>query len=132
MIALRRDEPHWLLNDGDAKVYGQAVSNALRHVPIKVAQKSLDFGMLFIVACQFEFPRIVLSTQMTRARGQRRSPGGPAQVFQFTRPPPPPPASPPGGASPHVPGGEVPLNGSAAASPDMTYEPEPDTPTVGP
>src|SRR5215472_10316607 len=31
-IAFARREPHWQLNDADAKAYGQALANALRHI----------------------------------------------------------------------------------------------------
>lgn len=139
MIAMRRDEPHWLLNDGDARQYGQALQNALRHIPITRAQKTLDFAMLVIAAGQFEIPRVYLSAQLARQRAAQAHRGGPAPVFQF-RPPPSPasPPSPPGGPSPQSsPAGGT--GGGAAARAngqgvplDMTYEPEADEPHIGP
>jgi hypothetical protein len=137
MIAMRLDQPHWMLNDPDAKAYGQALSNALRHIPIKVAQKSIDFFMLAVAIGQFEVPRMYLSAQIARARatqGRRGGPPGPggATVFQFKPPPQGSPSPPPsGGGAPGNGAANGAANGSAPAA-DMTYEPEPDTPRFGP
>lgn len=128
MIALRRDEPHWMLNDADARVYGQALQNALRHIPIQRAQKTLDFAMLVVAACQFEIPRIYMSNQITKARRQGVRP---AAVFPFRQPSPSPAGSPPpagaGGASSAGNGAS-----GARAQEDMTIEPEFDEPRFGP
>jgi hypothetical protein len=104
IIAMQRNEPHWLLSDDDAKRYGAALANALRHMPIKAAQKTIDYATLVMVAFVMETPRVVRSIQIARAPKPPRSP---AQVFQFVNPNAPPPpatsASPPsaeGGASP--------------------------------
>jgi hypothetical protein len=82
---MRRNEPHWLLTDADARTYGQALQNALRHIPIGVAQKTVDFTALFICALNFESPRIYQSMANARARRTRSSsseqPAAP--VFQF-------------------------------------------------
>jgi hypothetical protein len=120
VIAFQRSEPHWLINDDDAKRYGTALGNALRHLPIKVAQKSIDYGALVVVAFAIETPRVVRSLQLARqpAPPQR----GPAQVFQFhPNPQPsqpqaaatPPPASPTGQAS-----------GGSGPPPDFADEPD--------
>ena len=45
VLAMRRG-PHWLLNDPDAKAYGLALANALRHLPVSMAQKYVDFAAL--------------------------------------------------------------------------------------
>lgn len=137
LIALKRDEPHWLLNDADAKSYGQALSNALRHIPIAAAQKTLDFSMLVIVAWGHEIPRIYLSSQLAKARraSARQQAGG--QVFQFRQPQPPPSTAAPPGSAPGLsnppPGGASAASANGQAPPsDMTYEPEADVPTMGP
>jgi hypothetical protein len=100
VIAFQRAEPHWLLSDDDAKRYGTALGNALRHLPIKAAQKTIDYTALVFVAFAIETPRIVRSTQLARqpARAPQR---GPAQVFQFHNPnaqAPPAATSPPAGS----------------------------------
>ena len=66
IIALRRQEPHWLLNDADAKRYGQALANALRHLPVKAAQKTIDFTVLAFIVFEMESPRIALSGLRSR------------------------------------------------------------------
>jgi hypothetical protein len=94
-------QPHWFVNDDDAKRYGQAMANAARHFPMKATQKAIDVSMLMIVAFSIEAPRIGISIQLAR-RGQPPQPRRPpAQVFQFVHPnqgspnaPPPPATSP--------------------------------------
>jgi hypothetical protein len=90
IIAMQRNEPHWLLNDDDAKRYGTALANALRHMPIKAAQKTIDYSTLVMVAFVMETPRIVRSVQLARAPKQQFRPQ--AVVYPFA---PPQPASPP-------------------------------------
>jgi hypothetical protein len=148
---MRRQERHWLLTDQDARTYAVAMQNALRHIPITVTQKYVDFAAAFIVAAQMEIPRIYMSAELARARaaamrGQR--PAG--TVFEFYPPGTPPPAAPappnpqqppPGGAGANGAAGpamgahrNTSFDGSPAAAPaaDMTYEPEPDIPRFGP
>jgi hypothetical protein len=93
IIAMQRNEPHWMLNDEDAKRYGTALGNALRHMPIKAAQKTIDYASLVIVAFAIETPRIGRSIQLARA--PKPASRGPAQVFQFVSPSQPSPANPP-------------------------------------
>jgi hypothetical protein len=96
IIAMQRNEPHWMLNDDDAKRYGTALGAALRHMPIKAAQKTIDYASLAIVAFAIETPRIGRSIQLARA--PKPASRGPAQVFQFVSPSPSP-ANPPPAAS---------------------------------
>ena len=105
IIAFQRAEPHWMLNDPDAARYALAMSNAMRHLPIKVAQKAVDYTAFAMVAFSIESPRIVRSAQLAGAKG-KPAPRGPAQVFQFTGGPGGPggPAAAPGGP-PGGPGG---------------------------
>jgi hypothetical protein len=104
---------HWLLSDDDAKRYGTALANALRHIPIKAAQKTIDYSTLFMVAFVIETPRIVRSIQIARApKAPNR---GPAQVFQFVQPQPS--AAPTTPASPTV-------AGSGQAPPDVAEGPQ--------
>lgn len=115
-----RRGPHWLLSDPDAKAYGTALSNALRHLPITAAQKTIDFAALGIAVMAYELPRVGIDMQL-RAQRQaqaqaRRQPQGPAQVFQF-RPNSPPPQS----ATPQQPVQPPVVDGFAS---DMTYEPD--------
>ena len=94
IIAMQRSEAHWMLSDDDAKRYGTALANALRHMPVRVAQKYVDYSTLVMVAFVMETPRVVRSIQIARAPKQPQR--GPAQVFQFVQPQPQPqPASPP-------------------------------------
>ena len=105
-----RRGPHWLLSDPDAKAYGLALANALRHLPVTMAQKWVDFTALGLAVFAYEGPRIAIDAQLRRERqAASRRPQPMGQVFQF-RPnsepagPPPPPPQP--------------------AMGDMTYEPE--------
>jgi hypothetical protein len=119
VIAMQRSEPHWLLNDADAKRYGQALANAARHFPVRATQKAIDLSALIFCAVQMETPRFVISRQLAAQRA-KGPPRGPAQVFQFNGRPTPPPsatASPPpsqgdaGGGSPIM--ADAPLDPSA-------------------
>ena len=95
---MQRSEPHWLLSDADAQRYGAALANALRHMPIKAAQKTIDYSTLVMVAFVMETPRVVRSVQLARQANAPRQPQrGPAQVFQFHPPSQPSPtaATPP-------------------------------------
>jgi hypothetical protein len=86
IVAMQRSEPHWMLSDDDAKRYGQALANALRHMPVRVAQKYVDYSTLIMVAFVMETPRIGMSWKLAR---QPKTPQrGPAQVFQFVQPTP--------------------------------------------
>jgi len=128
-----RRGPHWLLSDQDAKQYGLALSNALRHLPVTMAQKWVDFSALALAVVAYEGPRIGEDIRLRQARARPPAARGPAQVFQF-RPSTPPSA--PGGVSglasgqatsPN--GGGVPPPGNGVVPPqgppgDMTYEPE--------
>lgn len=113
LIALRRNEQHWLLSEADAKTYGAAVANAARHLPIGATQKALDFAALAICTINIETPRVYASVRNSRARRAARdgqSPqGGGATVFQF-RPPPPNSPPPPAPSAP----GPVPPDGAGA------------------
>ncbi|PWT78037.1 MAG: hypothetical protein C5B60_01780 [Chloroflexi bacterium] len=112
---MRRNEPHWLLSDDDAKVYGDHLQKALRHMPLGATQKSLDFAMLFICAVNFEAPRIYQSRRNSRAnRARQANPAG-ATVFQFRPHPQAASAPPPVTPDPQQPVGggvEGPLPGS--------------------
>jgi hypothetical protein len=108
IIAMQRSEPHWMLSDADALRYGTALANALRHMPIKAAQKTIDYSTLVMVAFVMETPRIVRSVQLSRVPKPPAN-RGPAQVFQFhapqqtpTAPTTPPPTSVSGQAPPDV------------------------------
>lgn len=101
---MRRNEQHWLLNDADARTYGTAIANAMRHLPIGATQKAIDFSALLICAINMETPRVYQSMRTARARRHQQqqqteteAPGG-ATVYAFTRPssPPPQPAPPAG------------------------------------
>jgi hypothetical protein len=78
-------QPHWFLNDADARRYGQAMANAARHFPLHTTQKALDVTMLIVTAFSIDAPRIMLSMQLAR-QPQRQQQRGPAQVFQFVNP----------------------------------------------
>jgi hypothetical protein len=95
IVALQRNEPHWLLSDADAKRYGTALSNALRHFPVRAAQKSLDFMVLAFVCFEMETPRIAKSSMLYRQMHEPARPS--ATVYPFASPQPPRPGS---GASP--------------------------------
>ena len=110
---MQRNEPHWLLSEADANRYGAALSNALRHMPIRAAQKTIDYSTLVMVMFVMETPRVVRSIQLARAP---KSPNrGPAQVFQFH--PPQASQSPAAPTTPPSPGG----NGQAP--PDVAEGP---------
>lgn len=104
VLAQLRGEPHWMLNDADARQYGAAFAAAMRHVPIQAAQKTIDFTTLAIVAFAMEAPRVGRSIQLARAREAAASkPRGPAQVFPFANPAPTgsaPQAAGPSGSTP--------------------------------
>jgi hypothetical protein len=119
IIAMQRNEPHWLLSDADALRYGTALANALRHMPIKAAQKTIDYSTLVMVAFVMETPRIGMSWKL--ARQPKAPPRGPAQVFQFVQPTSPPPAaSATPGASPASSGGTGEPPPIADGPPDLT------------
>ena len=99
-IAFLRQEPHWNLNEADARKLGTALGNALRHMPIKAAQKTIDYATLGFVLFVIETPRVIRSAQLARA--PKQAPRAPAQVFQFV-PNPPSPASPPPSSAPQPP-----------------------------
>ena len=126
VIAMRRG-PHWLLSDQDARQYGLALSNALRHLPVTMAQKWIDFSALALAVVAYEGPRIGEDIRLRQARGRPAAARGPAQVFQF-RPSAPSPPSPSGSQGPVTSNG-VPPPGNGVVPPtgppgDMTYEPE--------
>lgn len=111
--------PHWLLSDPDAKAYGLALSNALRHLPVTMAQKYVDFTALGIAIIAYEGPRVHMDMQLRAQRGAAARPrSGPAQVFQFSPRPTPSPQPP-----------QEPANGATeppTVDMPMTYEPEMD------
>jgi hypothetical protein len=97
-IAYRRG-PHWLLNDGDAKAYGTALSNAMRHLPITVGQKYFDFAVLGMAVMNYEGARLAVDLQLRQRARQGASAGPGAVVYPFPQRPPSPggepaPASP--------------------------------------
>ena len=99
IIAMQRNELHWLLSDDDAKRYGAALANALRHMPIKAAQKTIDYSTLAMVAFVMETPRVVRSVQIARTP-RPQPPRGPAQVFYPFAANPSPNPPPPGANTP--------------------------------
>jgi hypothetical protein len=102
IIALRRNEPHWMLSEADAKRYGAALSNALRHLPVHATQKALDFGVLTFMIFEMETPRVVKSLALARQqKAGFPSPAarGPAKIFEFAPPGTPQPNGPPPSAN---------------------------------
>jgi hypothetical protein len=128
MIAWGRG-PHWLLNDTDAKAYGLALSNAMRHLPFTATQKYFDFSALAVAVFAYDGPRLARDIELRQpgASQEVRRPSG--QVFHFRQPPQSPPVSggaqpgqsPPPGASPAgAPPGMA--AGGAFVAPDMTQD----------
>lgn len=132
MIAMRRNEPHWLLSEQDAKTYGAAIGNAMRHLPMNASQKALDFSALLFCAMHMETPRIYASVRNahnarnrrnahpdaglnSQAVGGRDVPGG-ATVYPFPNSPPQPGAAAP---SPPQGGGVEGFTGEGVDSPPM-------------
>ena len=100
---MRMQQPHWFLNDPDAKMYGDKLQKALRHLPVKTTQKTLDFSALAICAFAMEAPRIGMSAQIAKAtaappRAQAQvypfAPAGPPNPTPRPRPQPVPPPAP--------------------------------------
>lgn len=118
-----RRGPHWLLNDPDAKAYGFALANALRHLPVTMAQKYVDFTALGVAVIAYEGPRIAVDVAL---RGQREAPrpapSRPAQVFRFRAGGSGPTGGPERAGAPDRPGEAMPLG--TGPSGDMTYEPQ--------
>ena len=120
-IAYRRG-PHWLLNDADAKAYGTALSNALRHLPITTSQKYVDFAVLGMAVCNYEGVRLAADYQLRQQarQPQPQHPGAVVYPFPQRNPSPgdgtaPSPPSPPAGPSPGdaiVPDNSVDLEGA--------------------
>jgi hypothetical protein len=126
VVAMQRNEPHWLLNDADARRYGLALANAARHFPVKTTQRAIDMSALIFCVVQMETPRFVISRQLAAQRARGGPPRGPAQVFQFVNPnaPTPPPsatataaaptgAAGAGGGSPQPPMADGPIDPSS-------------------
>jgi hypothetical protein len=117
-IAAHFGGPHWLLNDGDAKMYAQAVANVARHYQVEVAQKAIDHLNLLGMVSFIEGTRLLYS------RTAQPPPQRSAQVvplFNFAAPPAAPtPPAPPARPS-HPPGGEAP--GSQVFGPPMPEAP---------
>ena len=114
-----------MLSEPDAQRYGAALANALRHLPIKAAQKTIDYSTLAMVAFVMETPRVVRSLQLARQINAPRPPQrGPAQVFQFHTPQPSPAASATPAQSPNSPLGGAP--GATGAPPDLLADGPPD------
>lgn len=117
-----RRGPHWLLSDQDSKAYGKALANALRHLPITMAQKWIDFSALGLAIFAYETPRIGMDIQLKQqAQARRQQPQPMGQVFQFRPAAPPPSAAPQPSQQPPQPS---PQGAATAPAGDMTYEPE--------
>lgn len=95
IIAMQRREPHWLLNEADARRYSIALGNALRHFPVRTTQKAIDFMALAMCVFEMETPRIAASAAIAAAAKAPRP--APAAVYPL-RPSPAPAGSPTGGA----------------------------------
>ena len=84
VIATRRGQ-HWLLSDDEAKHYGGALSNALRHLPVTMAQKYVDFTALAVAVCMYEAPRIAIDMgirrQMQQQAAAQRANGQAGQAY---------------------------------------------------
>lgn len=127
-----RRGPHWLLNDADAKAYGIALSNALRHLPITAAQKTIDFTALGVAIAVYEGPRVAYDVHLKRqAQAQRQQQQRHAPVFAFGAPAgvhPMPGAAQPNSTTqpipPAPPQSPAPGTSQTDASGPMTYEPE--------
>jgi hypothetical protein len=105
--------PHWLLSDADAKDYGAKLANAMRHLPVTMGQKYIDWSAFAVAVFSYEGPRIGMDMQMQAQKANPRPQNGPAQVFQFA------PRAAPEATGPAA-------SATQAPSPDMTYEPEAD------
>lgn len=101
-----------MLDDADAKRYGAALQNALRHFPMKTTQKVIDCTALAIVAFEMEAPRVMVSAELAKQRKGPQPARGPAQIFRFNTPAgtqatPPSPAPPAGDVGSGSPAAEV-------------------------
>jgi hypothetical protein len=138
-IAFARREPHWQLSDQDARAYGLALSNALRHIPILVAQKYVDFSALALAVMTYDGPRLMLSAQ---AKATPQQQAQTAKIFSFNPPGTPSPAAPhPSQSQGPRPESTQTATPSPAKSPPASpasatglgpLEFEPDVPTLGP
>lgn len=132
IIAMQRNEPHWMLSDADAQRYGQALANALRHMPIKAAQKTIDYSTFVMMAFIVETPRVAKSVQLARAPKPAGRPfTGTGDVLHFRPPPPQGPSSPVRPAGP-IPTAEPPKAASAAPKPAQGLFVEPSDLAAGP
>ena len=124
IVAMQRKEPHWLLSDADANRYGTALANALRHMPIKAAQKTIDYSTFVMVAFVMETPRVVRSMQLAREPAPARR--GPAQVFQFHPNPSQDGLRPAGPPTPTATPQSTPAAGGSGAPPELFADGPPD------
>lgn len=91
MAAAMSDQQHWLMSEPDAKAYARYCANALRHMPMQVAQKWVDFTAFGGAFFFYTGSRIITSMQIARGGGPQQQqqpqrgpvPPGGAQVFQF-------------------------------------------------
>ena len=107
LIAGLSHQPHWRLNDPDAKQYGTAIANMMRHFSPVVSQKSLDIFACGLCVVAMETPRIQASVELAKMRRTRGTSGASsassppipgATVYPFPVPPtvspsPPPPST---------------------------------------
>lgn len=84
--------PVWLLNDEDASKYALAVTNALRHTDLEVAQKTVDYCNLAAAVVYYEGTRWMAMRQAARQPAPPPRPLAP--VFTFSPPPQTSPTSP--------------------------------------
>ena len=86
-MAWRTGHPHWQISDQEAKAYSIALSNALRHLPVQVAQKYTDYAALAFMFVNVEFPRAYASRQLYLEAARARASQFPsAPAFKFTNP----------------------------------------------
>lgn len=64
--------PHWLLSEQEAQIYGAALANALRHLPVAVGQKYIDFTALGVAMVTIDGARLRQDILLRR----RQAPAG--------------------------------------------------------
>jgi hypothetical protein len=125
--ASKLEQPHWLLNDADAKLYATSIKNFARHFDARVTQKTIDTIAFLGCVAYMEGGRILTSINIKRRENAPARPS--AQVFQFHQNPNPPgaapaanapPAPPQPGPMPEMPFGAMHMGGPGAyAGPDI-------------
>lgn len=86
MLAVKLDQPHWALEDDEAKQVESAIKRVMRHQDMNVSQKQIDYLFAGYVVAMVYGTRLATTFIGKKPEAQQEPTVAAPGVFQFPTP----------------------------------------------